>query len=149
MVARAQLVTVLGSDDGLLSQVVADLFDMGMRVRWAAGTPADFPHLISIRDSLGRSAEDFDLRPMASSKGEWAALMAGATYVLAGPVPWPIGRFVDEVAVVQRRSDWIKRLMTTARHCGVRRVLLISGPAAVAGGHRGRRESFTEDDWSV
>lgn len=78
----------------------------------------------------------------------WAAAVEGCTYVLHVASPFPAGapRHEDELIVPAREGAL--RVLRAAREAGVRRVVLTSSFAAVGYGHGGRRQPFTEADWT-
>ena len=78
----------------------------------------------------------------------WKEAAAGCDFVLhvASPIPPGVPKHEDELIIPAR--DGALRVLKAARDAGVKRVVLTSSMAAIAYGHKPRREPYTEKDWS-
>jgi nucleoside-diphosphate-sugar epimerase len=78
----------------------------------------------------------------------WNEAVASSDYVLhvASPIPPNLPKHEDELIVPAR--DGALRVLKAARDAGVKRVVLTSSMAAVAYGHKPRKEPYSEKDWT-
>ncbi len=78
----------------------------------------------------------------------WPEAIAGCDYVLHVASPLPTTNPRDDDELVRPARDGALRVLRLSRDAGVRRVVMTASTAAVAYGHGGRSEPFTEADWS-
>ncbi|HUO91706.1 MAG TPA: aldehyde reductase [Rhizomicrobium sp.] len=78
----------------------------------------------------------------------WKNAVQGCDYVLhvASPIPPGVPRHEDELIIPAR--DGALRVLKAAREAGAKRVVLTSSMAAIAYGHKPRKEPYTEKDWT-
>jgi nucleoside-diphosphate-sugar epimerase len=78
----------------------------------------------------------------------WNEAVQACEYVLhvASPIPPSLPKHEDELIVPAR--DGALRVLKAARDAGVKRVVLTSSLAAIAYGHKPRKEPFSEKDWT-
>lgn len=82
------------------------------------------------------------------SDAGWSEAVAGCDYVLHVASPVQTTKPKDENELIVPAREGTLRVLRAARAAGVRRVVLTSSFAAVAGGRRGDGKVFTEQDWS-
>ncbi|MEQ1498924.1 MAG: NAD-dependent epimerase/dehydratase family protein [Novosphingobium sp.] len=82
------------------------------------------------------------------SDAGWAEAMAGCSHVahVASPLPADAPKHEDELIVPAR--DGALRALKAAKAAGIQRFVMTSSMAAVAYGHGGAKERFTEADWT-
>jgi len=102
-----------------------------------------------VRAHLG--VDDSKLKFFAAdltSDAGWAEAMAGCSHVahVASPLPSSAPKHEDELIVPAR--DGALRALKAAKAAGIRRFVMTSSMAAVAYGHGGAKERFTEADWT-
>lgn len=78
----------------------------------------------------------------------WPEAASGCEAVLHVASPLPSANPQDDDELVKPARDGALRVLAAARDAGVRRVVMTSSTAAVSYGFGGRREPFTESDWS-
>jgi dihydroflavonol-4-reductase len=78
----------------------------------------------------------------------WSAAVEGCDYVLHVASPFPPETPKDPDELILPARDGALRVIGAALDAGVRRVVMTSSTAAVAGGHRGNGQLLTEDDWT-
>lgn len=127
-------VLVTGASGFIAGHVIAELRSHGYAVRGTARRPVD-------------GLDDVVTADLASDDG-WAAAVDGCDYVMhvASPLPNYTPKSDDEL--VRPAVDGTLRVLRAAADAGVKRVVLTSSIAAVAGGHDGEGVR-TEADWSV
>ncbi len=82
------------------------------------------------------------------SDAGWAEAVAGCDYVLHVASPLSITKPKDENELIVPAREGTLRVLRAARDAGVRRLVLTSSFAAVAGGREEPGKVFTEEDWS-
>jgi nucleoside-diphosphate-sugar epimerase len=128
----AERVLVTGASGFIAGHVMAELRSRGYAVRGTARRPVD-------------GLDDVVVADLARDDG-WAAAVAGCDYVMHVASPFPDNTPKSDDELVRPAVDGTLRVLRAAVHAGVKRVVLTSSVAAVAGGHDGVR---TEADWSV
>ncbi len=78
----------------------------------------------------------------------WREACAGCSGVLHVASPLPSRNPKNDDDLVRPARDGALRVLKAARNAAVRRVMMTSSTAAVAYGHGGRSQPFTEADWS-
>jgi dihydroflavonol-4-reductase len=83
-----------------------------------------------------------------SQDAGWAEAMAGCSHVahVASPFPLDVPKDADELIIPAR--DGALRALKAAKAAGVKRFVLTSSMAAIAYGHGGGKEMFSEADWT-
>jgi dihydroflavonol-4-reductase len=78
----------------------------------------------------------------------WAEAMAGCSHVahVASPIPPGAPKHEDELIIPAR--DGALRALRAAKSAGVKRFVMTSSAAAIAYGHGGGKQTFTEADWT-
>ena len=78
----------------------------------------------------------------------WREAVTGCEGVLHVASPLPSANPKDDDELVRPARDGALRVLNAARDAGVKRVVMTSSTAAVSYGRGGRKEPFTEADWS-
>jgi len=78
----------------------------------------------------------------------WREACSDCSGVLHVASPFPTRNPRNDDELVRPARDGALRVLKAARDAGVRRVVMTSSTAAVAYGHGGRSQPFTEADWS-
>jgi len=102
-----------------------------------------------VRKSLG--VDDSKIKFFAAelmNDAGWAEAMAGCSHVahVASPLPSGAPKHEDELIVPAR--DGALRALRFAKAAGVKRFVMTSSMAAIAYGHGGTKQVFTEADWT-
>jgi nucleoside-diphosphate-sugar epimerase len=82
------------------------------------------------------------------SDAGWKEAASGCDFVLhvASPIPPGVPKHEDELIIPAR--DGALRVLKAARDAGVKRVVMTSSMAAIAYGHKPRKEPYSEKDWT-
>jgi len=142
-------VLVTGGSGYVASFCIVELLNAGWRVRT---TVRDGAKTSRIKSELCRFADvdglEFAVADLDAEDG-WDEAVAGCDYILhvASPLPAAIPKNDDELTRPAREGTL--RILRAAARQGTRRVVITSSCAARCYGTGGRREPFTEDDWSV
>lgn len=99
------------------------------------------------RDALDTGRLEVVAADLISDEG-WAAAARECEYVLHVASPFPAVAVKDDAELIRPARDGALRVLQAAADAGVKRVVMTSSTAAVAYGHGGRDEPFTEADWS-
>ena len=78
----------------------------------------------------------------------WPEAVAGCKFVLHVASPIPTANPKDDGELIRPARDGALRVLRAARDAGIARVVMTASTAAIAYGHGGRSEPFTEADWS-
>ncbi len=105
-----------------------------------------------VRSALGTVADlgsrlEFAAADLNADEG-WTAAVAGCRYVLHVASPFPAVNPRDDEDLVRPARDGALRVLWAARDAKVARVVMTASTAAVAYGHGGCSQPFTEADWS-
>jgi dihydroflavonol-4-reductase len=144
-----ETVLVTGGSGFIGSWSVIELLQRGHAVRT---TVRSLAREEEVRAAIGREVDAGDrltvLEADLSSDDGWAEAVAGCDYVLhvASPFPPETPKDPDELIVPAR--DGALRVIRASLDAGVRRVVMTSSTASVAGGHRGNGRPLTEEDWT-
>jgi dihydroflavonol-4-reductase len=143
------VVLVTGGSGYIAGFCIAHLIREGWRVRT---TVRSLAREAEVRSALGTVVEisgglEFATADLNEDKG-WAAAVAGCRYVLHIASPIPAANPRDDAELVRPARDGALRVLRAARDAGVARVVMTASTAAIAYGHGGRSEPFTEADWS-
>jgi len=147
--AESERVLVTGGSGYIASFCIAQLLQEGSRV---STTIRSLAREAEVRAAIGKVVRANDrLKVMVAdlnADAGWREACSGCSGVLhvASPLPARNPRNDDEL--VRPARDGALRVLKAARDAGVRRVVMTSSTAAVAYGHGGRSQPFTEADWS-
>jgi dihydroflavonol-4-reductase len=144
-----ETVLVTGGSGFIGSWCIIELLQRGYAVRTTVRSRAREEEL---RTTIGREVDASDrlavLEADLTSDDGWAEAVAGCDYVLhvASPFPPETPKDPDELIVPAR--DGALRVIRASLDAGVRRVVMTSSTASVAGGHGGDGRPLTEEDWT-
>ena len=147
--AETDRVLVTGGSGYIASFCIAQLLDEGAQV---VATVRDRSREPGLRAAVGALVRADDrLRVVVAdlnADAGWSEACTGASGVLHVASPFPSRAPKSDDELVRPARDGALRVLKAARDAGVRRVVLTSSTAAVAYGHGGRSQPFTEEDWS-
>jgi dihydroflavonol-4-reductase len=144
-----ETVLVTGGSGFVGSWCVIELLQRGYAVRTTVRSRSREPEL---RAALAPQIESDDRLSVfeadLTADAGWADAVEGCDYVLhvASPFPPETPKDPDELIVPAR--DGALRVIRAALDAGVRRVVMTSSTASVAGGHRENGRLLTEEDWT-
>lgn len=144
--SKKVLVTGAGSFVGL--HAVLQLIQQGYNVR---GTVRTASHAQHVKEALSRhtAIEKLELVLADLLKDEgWSDAVDGCEYVLHVASPFPTEQPKDENELIVPAREGTLRVLHAAHDARVKRVILVSSVAAVAGGHVGENRTFDHTDWS-
>ena len=145
----ADNVLVTGGSGYIASFCIAQLLAEGMHV---STTVRSLAREAQVRTAVGKLVQADDrLKVMVAdlnAEAGWLEACLGCSGVLhvASPIPSRNPKSDDDL--VRPARDGALRVLRAARAAGVKRVVMTSSTAAVAYGHGGRSQPFTEADWS-
>lgn len=146
---QKERVLVTGGTGFIASYCIAQALADGWRVRTTVRNPT---REAALRADVGRLAPgDHRLEVVAADlnvDAGWKQAVTDCAYVLHVASPFPATSPKDDDVLVRPARDGAIRVLNAARAAGVRRVVMTSSTAAVAYGHGGRDDPFTETDWS-
>ncbi len=147
---KSERVLVTGGSGYIASFCIAQLLREGTEVRTSVRSlDREVGVRAAVRKLVDSSANQLEF--VAANLGEdqgWQSACSGCTHVLHVASPFPSRMPKSDDELVRPARDGALRVLRAARDAGVRRVVLTSSTAAVAYGHGGRSEPFTEADWS-
>ncbi len=141
-------VLVTGTGGFIALHTVVRLLQLGYQVRGTVRTEA---HGNKVREQLskhtGTSKLDLVCADLLKDEG-WKDIVRGCEIVLhlASPYPAEEPKHEDDLILPARAGTL--RVLRAAHAEGVKRVVVVSSVAAVAGGHTGENRIFTESDWT-
>jgi dihydroflavonol-4-reductase len=144
-----ETVLVTGGSGFVGSWCVVELLQRGYAVRT---TVRNRSREAEVRAALAPAIESDDALSVfeadLTSDDGWGAAVEGCDYVLhvASPFPPETPKDPDELIVPAR--DGALRVIRVALDAGVRRVVMTSSTASVAGAHGSDGRPLTEDDWT-
>jgi dihydroflavonol-4-reductase len=144
-----ETVLVTGGSGFIGSWSVIELLQRGYAVRT---TVRSLAREDDVRAAVGEEVDAGDrltvLEADLKSDDGWPEAVAGCDYVLhvASPFPPETPKDPDELIVPAR--DGALRVIRASLDAGVRRVVMTSSTASVAGGHRANGRPLTEEDWT-
>lgn len=144
------IVLVTGGSGYIAGFCIAHLIREGWRVRTTVRSLAREAEVRAVLGTLvaaGGDRLDFAAADLNSDKG-WAEAVAGCRSVLHVASPLPTVSPRDDDELVRPAREGALRVLRAARDAGVSRVVMTASTAAVAYGHGGRSQPFTEMDWS-
>src|SRR5919108_3654456 len=145
-----ETVLVTGATGWIAKFCIRELLNAGFRVR---GTVRHQHRVDDVRKCADPKRERDHLLQFIPADlvrdASWSAAVAGCTYVLhvASPFPMTQPRHLEQIIGPARNGTL--RVLTAARHAGVRRVVLTSSTAAIiypSGSPADR--TYTEADWT-
>ncbi len=142
-------VLVTGGSGYIAAFCIAQLLRDGAQVTTTIRNPGREPE---VRAAIGKlvKADDrftFVVADLNADAG-WQKACTGCSGVLHIASPFPARSPKDDGELVLPARDGALRVLKAALNAGVRRVVLTSSTAAIAYGHGGRSQQFTEADWS-
>ena len=144
------VVLVTGGSGYIAQFCIAHLIRDGWRVRTtlrSLAREAEVRTAVATLVEGGGDRMEFAAADLNGDKG-WTDAAASCRSVLHVASPFPIVSPRDDEELVRPARDGALRVLRAARDAGVARVVMTASTAAVAYGHGGRREPFTEADWS-
>ncbi len=146
---KSEHVLVTGGSGYIASFCIAQLLQEGSQVSTTvrslareAELRAAVAKLVNIEDRLKVVVADLN------ADAGWREACSGCSGVLHVASPFPTRNPRHDDDLVRPARDGALRVLNAARDGGVRRVVMTSSTAAVAYGHGGRSQPFTESDWS-
>src|SRR5512134_2805271 len=140
------LVTGAGSFIGL--HTLLQLLQLGYNVRGTVRTESHAKHVTEVM-SKHTSIDTLEIVLADLLKDEgWHEAARGCDFVLHLASPFPAESPKDENELILPARDGTLRVLRAAHAEGVKRVVLTSSVAAVAGGHMGENRTFDHTDWT-
>ncbi len=147
--AESERVLVTGGSGYIASFCIAQLLREGTRV---TTTVRSLAREAQVRAAIGKLVRaDDSLKVVAAdlnADAGWRQACSDCSGVLHVASPFPTRNPRNDDELVRPARDGALRVLKAARDAGVRRVVITSSTAAVAYGHGGRSQPFTEADWS-
>ena len=144
--SKKVLVTGAGGFVGL--HTILQLLQQGYNVR---GTVRTESHAQRVKEMLSKYTAidklEFVLADLLKDEG-WRNTVDGCEYVLHVASPFPAEQPKDENELILPAREGTLRILRAAHDAKVKRVVLVSSFAAVAGGHIGKNRTFDHTDWS-
>ncbi len=146
---KSERVLVTGGSGYIASFCIAQLLREGVQVRT---TVRSLSREAGVRAAVGKLVEaDNRLEVVVAdlnTDSGWREACSDCSGVLHVASPFPTRSPKNDEELVRPARDGALRVLTASRNAGVRRVVITSSMAAVAYGHGGRSQPFTEADWS-
>lgn len=143
------VVLVTGGSGYVASFCIGQLLNEGWTVRTTVRSLSREPE---VRATLGKLSPHLDRLSLfaadLNADAGWREAASGCQGVLHVASPLPLANPKSDDELVRPARDGALRVLSAAREAGVRRVVMTSSTAAVCYGHGGRRQPFTEADWS-
>jgi len=147
--AELEHVLVTGGSGYIASFCIAQLLREGAKVRT---TVRDRARDAAVRTAIGKLVQADDRLEIVvadlNADAGWREACAGCSGVLHVASPLPARNPKNDDDLVRPARDGALRVLKAARDGGVARAVMTSSTAAVAYGHGGRAQPFTEADWS-
>ena len=146
----ATQVLVTGASGFIGSHCIIQLLEKGYRVR---GTLRSMNRADSIRGIIAKHTDNVDALSFAEAdltRDEgWVDATTDCPLILHVASPFPLDNPKHENDLIIPAREGTLRLLRAAKESGARKVVQTSSVAAIAYGHKKKRnQSFTEDDWS-
>ncbi len=144
-----QRVLVTGGSGYIASFCIARLLGEGMRIRTTVRSAARTAEVRAAVSKLVTADDRLEIviADLVAGAG-WRDACADCSGVLHVASPFPVRDPGDDAVLVRPARDGALRVLEAARDAGARRVVMTSSTAAVAYGHGGRLQPWTEADWS-
>ena|SRR6187399_3002207 len=144
----AETVLVTGGSGFLAGWCMVELLAQGYEVR---ATVRDLGREAEVRDAVSRGGQAGEklavLAADLTSDGGWSEAVAGCDYVLHVASPFPPVQPKDPDELIVPAREGTLRVLGAALAAGVKRTVVTSSVAAVAGGAK-TPGPLTEDDWT-
>lgn len=148
IVSSSTKVLVTGAGGFIALHVVVRLLQLGYQVRGTVRTEA---HANQVRETLSKhtniSKLDLVCADLLKDEG-WNDVVRGCEIVLHLASSFPAEEPKHEDDLILPAREGTLRVLRAAHATSVKRVVLVSSVAAVAGGHTGENKTFTESDWT-
>jgi dihydroflavonol-4-reductase len=141
-------VLVTGAGGFIALHTILRLLQLGYNVR---GTVRTETHAEKVRKILSSHADISKLALVCADllKDEgWREAVQSCEIVLHLASPFPAEEPKDENDLILPAREGTVRVLRAAHAAKVKRVVIVSSVAAVAGGHEGENRTFTEADWT-
>ncbi len=142
-------VLVTGGSGYIASFCIAQLLREGAKVRTTVRSRAREAEVRTAISKLVQTEEPLEILVAdLNADAGWREACSGCSGVLHVASPLPARNPKNDDDLVRPARDGALRVLKAARDGGVARVVMTSSTAAVAYGHGGRAQPFTEADWS-
>jgi nucleoside-diphosphate-sugar epimerase len=145
-----EMVLVTGATGWIARFCIRELLNAGFRVRGTVRHPHradDVRRCVDPERKRGHLLE-FASADLTRDDG-WPAALAGCEYVLHVASPFPLTQPRHAEQIIGPARSGTLRVLTTARHAGVRRVVLTSSMVAIIyASDSPPSRTFTETDWT-
>ena len=145
-----ETVLVTGGSGFVGAHVLVQLLAAGYRVRTTVRSLSSEPKVRALLKNGGADPAvemGFFAADLMSDAG-WQPAVDGCDFVLHVASPFPTAQPKDENELIIPARDGALRVLRSARHAGVKRVVLTSSFAAVGYGHEDSSQPFAEDSWT-
>ena len=141
-------ILVTGAGGFISLHTILKLLQLGYKVRGTVRTESHGRHVVEVM-SKHTSTDKLEMVVADLMKDEgWSEAIHGCDYVLHLASPFPAENPKDENELIAPARDGTLRVLRAAHAEGVKRVVLASSVAAVAGGHTGENRTFDQSDWT-
>jgi len=148
---QEKTVLVTGGSGFIAVHCILQLLEAGYRVRTTVRTLDREPEVREMLRVGGVEAGEqlsFIAADLASDNN-WAAAVAGCTYVLHVASPTPLKGYKHEDEMIIPAREGVLWVLRAARDAGVKRVVLTSAFGAIGFGHPQQMAPFKETDWTA
>ena len=146
---ETDVILVTGGSGYVASYCIGQLLNEGWTVR---ATVRSLSREAEVRGAIARLSPHHDhltfVAADLNADAGWRAAADGCRGVLHVASPLPLANPKSDDELVRPARDGALRVLGAARDAAVKRVVMTSSTAAVCYGHGGRKEPFTEADWS-
>ncbi len=149
VMSGSERVLVTGGSGYIASFCIAQLLREGVEVSATVRSPAREAEVRTTVNKLVGADDRLNVRVAdLNADTGWREACSGCSGVLHVASPFPARNPKNDDELVRPARDGALRVLEAARDAGMRRVVMTSSTAAVAYGHGGRSQPFTEADWS-
>lgn len=147
--AVSERVLVTGGSGYVASFCIAQLLNEGAVVRTTVRSASREADVRAAIAKLSVAGDRLEVVVANLDAGDgWREACEACTAVLHVASPLPTNNPKDDDELIRPARDGALRVLAAARDTGVKRVVMTSSTAAVAYGHGGRSQPWTESDWS-